>query len=58
MMALWVTNATLDNELIYTVTKALWSKGPNNDKKSGAEVLAEIHDQGKNITLPDGPSAV
>lgn len=51
MMALWVTNAKLDTELVYQVTKALWDKGPKKDQESGADILARIHDQGKNIKL-------
>lgn len=49
MMALWVTNDKLDNDVAYKVTKALWAKGDKGE--SGADVLARIHDQGKNIKL-------
>ena len=49
MMALWVTSSKLDDATVYEVTKALWAKGPKGE--SGAEMLAKIHDQGKNIKL-------
>lgn len=48
-MALWVTGSTLENETVYKVTKALWAKGSKGE--SGADVLARIHDQGRNIRL-------
>lgn len=49
MMALWITSSKLDNDVIYKVTKALWAKGDKGE--SGADMLARIHDQGKNIKL-------
>lgn len=49
MMALWITNDKMDNDLAYRITKALWAKGDKGD--SGADALAKIHDQGKNIRL-------
>jgi uncharacterized protein len=47
MMALWVTSSNLDNDTAYKITKALWGKGDKGE--SGADALARIHDQGKNI---------
>ena len=55
MMALWVTSSDVPDDLIYKITKALWSKDPlvygGQSQESGAEILAKVHDQGKNITL-------
>jgi len=55
MMALWVTSSDVPDDLIYKITKALWSKDPlvygGKSQESGAEILAKVHDQGKNITL-------
>jgi len=48
-MALWLTYSGLDEDMVYRVTKALWAKGTKGE--SGADVLARIHDQGKNIRL-------
>ena len=49
MMALWVADGKVDDELIYKAAKALWAKGATGE--SGAAILAKIHDQGKNIKL-------
>jgi hypothetical protein len=49
LMALWVTSSNLDDEVVYKFTKALWAKGHNG--MSGVDVLAEMHEQGKNIKL-------
>ena len=49
LMALWVTSSNLDDEVVYKFTKALWAKGHN--ARSGVDVMAEIHEQGKNIKL-------
>ena len=55
MMALWVTSSDVDEGLIYKITKALWSKDPlvygGKSQESGADILAKVHEQGKNITL-------
>lgn len=62
MMALWVTNSDVDSDLIYKITKALWSKDPlvygGKSEESGADILAKIHDQGKNVTLPTALNGV
>jgi uncharacterized protein len=54
MMALWVTSAEVSEDLVYKITKALWSKDPlvygGKSEESGADILAKVHDQGKNIT--------
>jgi len=56
MMALWVTNAETSEELVYNMTKALYEKTAllyrkNKEKESGADILAKVHNQGKQITL-------
>jgi TRAP transporter TAXI family solute receptor len=56
MMALWVTRADVNEKDIYDVTYNLWEKTPliyreKKEKASGAEVLAQVHAQGKNVTL-------
>ena len=62
MMALWVTSSDVDAELIYKITKALWSKDAlvygGKSQESGADILAKVHDQGKNITLQTALSGV
>jgi len=49
LMALLVSSSNLDDEVVYKFTKALWVWGHN--ARSGADVMAEIHEQGKNIKL-------
>ena len=55
MMALWVTSSDVDEGMIYKITKALWSKDPlvygGKSQESAADILAKVHEQGKNITL-------
>jgi len=62
MMALWVTSSDVDAELVYKITKALWSKDAlvygGKSQESGADILAKVHDQGKNITLQTALSGV
>lgn len=55
-MALWVTRSNLDDDVVYKIAKALWAKG--NKGESGADVLARIHDQGKNIKLESALNGV
>lgn len=49
MMALWITSSNFDNDSVYKITKALWAKRYWGG--SGADALARIHNQGKNIKL-------
>lgn len=62
MMALWVTSSEVSEEMVYKITKALWSKDPlvygGKSQESGADILAKVHEQGKNITLQTALSGV
>jgi hypothetical protein len=56
IISLWVTRTEVDEQAIYDVTYHLWEKTPQlyRDKKelaSGAEIMAAVHDQGKNVTF-------
>ncbi len=56
MMALWVTRTEVNEKDIYDVTYNLWEQTPliyraKKEKASGAEVLAKVHEQGKNVKL-------
>lgn len=56
MMAIWVTHDKVSEELVYEMTKVLYEKTPllyrkGKEKMSGAEILAQVHQQGKDITL-------
>jgi TRAP transporter TAXI family solute receptor len=49
-MAQWVVDEQVPADLVYKLTKALWEKG-GDGKESGAEVMAKVHAQGKNVQL-------
>ena len=60
VMAQWVCDADVDEELIYTLTKALWEPGFHVLRKkdgqpepapAGAEIMAQAHAKGKDVTL-------
>jgi TRAP transporter TAXI family solute receptor len=56
MMAIWVTRAEVPEKDIYDVTYNLWEKTPliyreKKEAASGAEVMAKVHEQGKNVKL-------
>jgi uncharacterized protein len=60
VMAQWVCAAEVDEELIYTITKALWEPGFHVLRKkegqpepapAGAEIMAQAHAKGKDVTL-------
>jgi hypothetical protein len=60
VMAQWVCGAEVDEELVYTLTKALWEPGfyitPSQDGKpqpapAGAAIMAQAHAKGKDVTL-------
>ncbi len=60
VMAQWVCDADADEELIYTLTKALWEPGFHVLRKkdgkpepapAGAEIMAQAHAKGKDVTL-------
>ena len=56
MMAMWITHEKVSEELVYEMTKVLYEKTPllyraKKDLESGAEILAKVHQQGKNVTL-------
>ena len=60
VMAQWVCAAEVDENLVYTLTKALWEAGTyvlrTKDGKpepapSGAEIMAQAHAKGKDVTL-------
>ncbi|MDZ4164287.1 MAG: TAXI family TRAP transporter solute-binding subunit [Smithellaceae bacterium] len=60
-MALWVVDANVSDDVVYRLTNALWEKGKFALRKgagdaadiapSGAEIMAQFHAQGKNVTL-------
>jgi hypothetical protein len=54
--ALWVTSTKVSEKDVYDVTYHLWEKTPqiyeaNKAAASGAEVMARVHEQGKNVKL-------
>jgi uncharacterized protein len=60
VMAQWVVDENVDADLVYRLTKALWEKGKfvlRKDKEqaadapSGAEIMAQAHEKGKDVTL-------
>lgn len=61
-MALWVVDADVPEDVVYRLTNALWEKGKFALRRgagdvadvapSGAEIMAQFHAQGKNVTLP------
>lgn len=57
VIAQWVVDEKVSEELVYKVTKALWEKleikqGSNaGQKKSGADFMAEVHAKGKEVKL-------
>ncbi len=48
-MAQWVVDAQVPDELVYSLTKALWEK--SKDGQSGADVMAKVHAKGKDVQL-------
>ena len=50
VMAQWVVDESVSEDLVYNLTKALWESGGDKDP-SGAEIMAQIHAKGKEITL-------
>ena len=48
-MAQWVVDASVPEETVYLMTKALFEGTP--EKPSGAELMAKAHAQGKNVQL-------
>ncbi len=59
-MAQWVVDAKVSEKMVYDLTKALWDKGAfvlrkagekAADAPSGAEIMAQAHDKGKDVTL-------
>jgi TRAP transporter TAXI family solute receptor len=56
IIALWVTRAEVPEKDIYDITYHLWEKTPllhsaTKESVSGAEVVAKVHEQGKNVKL-------
>lgn len=56
IIAIWVTRAEVPEKDIYDVTYHLWEKTPllysaKKESVSGAEVVAKVHEQGKNVKL-------
>jgi TRAP transporter TAXI family solute receptor len=60
VMAQWVVDEKVDADLVYRLTKALWEKGKfvlrkekdqAADAPSGAEIMAQAHEKGKDVTL-------
>lgn len=59
-MAQWVVDSKVPEEVVYQLTRALWEKGKfvlrkssgkAADAPSGAEIMAQAHDKGKEVTL-------
>jgi len=59
-MAQWVVDAKVSDDVVYQLTRALWEKGnfvlrksegPAADAPSGAEIMAQAHEIGKDVTL-------
>ena len=59
-MAQWVVDGAISEEMVYNLTKALWEKGAFVLRKkgeqaaeapSGAEIMAQAHVKGKDVTL-------
>jgi hypothetical protein len=60
VMAQWVCDADVSEELIYTLTKALWEPGFHvlrvkdgqpEPAPAGSEIMAQAHAKGKDVTL-------
>ena len=60
VMAQWVCDADVSEDLIYTLTKALWEPGFHvlrvkdgkpEEAPAGAEIMAQAHAKGKDVTL-------
>ncbi|GAK56905.1 TRAP transporter solute receptor, TAXI family [Candidatus Vecturithrix granuli] len=57
VVAQWVVDADVSDDLVYEITKALWEKGEvkkgssKGQMKTGAEIMAEVHAKGKEVTL-------
>lgn len=57
VLAQWVVDADVSEELVYEITKALWEKGEvkkgmaKGQMKTGATIMAEVHAKGKEVTL-------
>jgi len=56
MMAIWITHENVSEGLVYEMTKVLYEKTPllyrkKQEKQSGAEILAKVHQQGAQVTL-------
>ena len=49
VMAQWVVDEQVPEDLVYKLTRALWEKG--TDGLSGADVLAKVHAKGKDVQL-------
>ena len=49
VMAQWVVDEQVPEDLVYKLTKALWEK--SKDGMSGADVLAKVHAKGKDVQL-------
>jgi TRAP transporter TAXI family solute receptor len=59
-MAQWVVDAKVSDDVVYQLTRALWEKGKfvlrksegqAADAPSGAEIMAQAHEKGKDVTL-------
>jgi uncharacterized protein len=56
LLALWVTSSKVPEKDIYDVTYHLWGKSPliydaKKTEISGADILANVHEQGRNVKL-------
>jgi TRAP transporter TAXI family solute receptor len=57
VLAQWVVDADVPEDLVYEITKALWEKQEvkkgthKGQMKTGSEIMAEVHAKGKEVTL-------
>ncbi|MBN2569204.1 MAG: TAXI family TRAP transporter solute-binding subunit [Deltaproteobacteria bacterium] len=55
VMAQWVVDAVIPEDIVYQITVALWEKGKHvlrqDDAPSAAAIMGQVHAKGKDVTL-------
>ena len=57
VLAQWIVDADVPEELVYQMTKALWEQlevlkgGSAGQKKSGVDFMSDVHAKGKDVKL-------
>jgi len=55
VMAQWVVDAAIPEDIVYQITVALWEKGKHvlrqDDAPSAAAIMGQVHAKGKDVTL-------